>query len=250
MDWPIRTTLEGPRHLEVGPLDLWLVPGPAEVEVLWGTTGDDTRRAAFDDQPPPDDHPRNQRVRVAVRGHAVSIHPRCAPMSVVARAERPILVGPGRSIRAWVSTPLWLAVETDAGPGPELAAQPVKHTWAGPTTEGQRCVATRTLLRLNLENVPPRDHRVLSTVELHNHDVLPLTVERIALPMPLARLYATDRGLWSETLRLVHRGDRTDADPIGPPRETKAPALLAEARVPSDHNPLKHVFGAVLAGVT
>jgi hypothetical protein len=256
MNWPVRQRLVGPWHLSVGPLDLWLVPGldqrgasgkAGEIEALWSTSGDDSRALSLDAADPPPD--LADRMRLAVDQPDVVVSPRTSPLAVMARAERPILVGPGRTLNVFLSTPLWIEVETDAGKGFEVAAQPVKHAWSGATTEGNLCIATRTLLRLHLDNVDARPHRILTAVELHNHHDEPLRVERMVLPMPLARVYATETGLWSETIRLVHRGDRTDAEPHGPPGEARHAELVAEARSPASRSVLKHVFDAVLGGM-
>lgn len=247
MNWPVRQRLAGPWHLSVGPLDLWLLPGSAEIEGLWSTSGDEARPLSVDvGEPPPE---ITERMRLAVDEPEVVVSPRTSPLPVMARAERPILVGPGRTLKVYLSTPLWVEVETNAGKGFEVAAQPVKHAWSGATTEGNLCIATRTLLRLHLDNVDGRAHRILTAVELHNHHDEPLRVERMVLPMPLARVYTTETGLWSETIRLVHRGDRTDAEPHGPPREARHAELVAEARSPASRSVLKHVFDAVLGGM-
>lgn len=248
MLWPVRRELQAPWRLVLGPLDLWCMPGPSELELAWTTGGESTRVAA---EPEPGEPPEGaSRLRIAVARPTVTIVPRSAPRAVVARVERPVWVGPGRAIRVYVSTPLWLRVETEAGPAPEIPAQAIKHTWSGPTTDGQLCVATRTPLRLDLAGLPPHPHRLLTAIDLHNHHDQPLSVDRVALPLPLARIFETERGLWTETLRLIHRGERTDATPTGPPREVASARVVAEARAPAERSVLKDVFSAVLAGVT
>ncbi|MEZ4322939.1 MAG: hypothetical protein R3F61_36070 [Myxococcota bacterium] len=229
----------------LGPFDLWVVRSGGEAFLAWSTAGDELRERGFDDAPRPDSQPALLRVPEPGR---IVLEPRTAPLSIVARPETPVSLAPGASLRAYVSTPLWLQMSTRGGAGPELAVQPLKHTWAGTTTDGSLCIATRTHLRLSLERLPRRAHRILSAIVLRNATNETVKVERLVLPLPLARLYADGDLLWSESITLVHKEGGTDSLLNGPPREAASAVQVAASRVSSSRG-LTGVVSAVLAGI-
>ncbi len=235
----------------LGPLTLWVGRRPGQVWVASRSTGD-----------PADDHLKHEPqaatsppdgvplTRFAV-GAAdwLTLRPRHADRPVVARPEVPLVVGPGQTIQAYSSAPVWLAIDV----GEVITETPVlrpSDTWFGTTTEGRLCYAVRTHLRTDLDGVLIRAHRAITPIELRNEGADPLRIERILLPATHLPIYADSKGyLWSGAVCMTRTEGQENArvDVVeGPPAERPDAVLLSDPREPtSTLNPVLRVFNSV-----
>lgn len=243
--WPLVLPESEHAHVTLGPFDLWVHRRRGEASLAWRNDGDEARDRRIDEEARPEGLAPT--LRLPAPG-AISLVPRTAPISVVARPETPLWLAPGAAMRCYVSTPLTLQIVAGGTPGPELPVQPLKHAWAGSTTDGSLCIATRTHLRLDPDRMLRRPHRILTAVVIRNATPAPVTLERLVLPLPLARLYAKDDLIWSEAIDVVQKADGGEPSMLGCPKEAPNAVEVARARLPNSRG-LSGVVTAVLAGI-
>ena len=116
----------------------------------------------------------------------IALTPALADRPVVARPEKPFCLPAGAEAVVYVSSPLWVVLST--AQDLKLAEIPIvrpSDTWLGPSTrEGELCYASRTFLRLSLDNLPRRPHRATSMVRILNHADTALPLRALKLPAP------------------------------------------------------------------
>lgn len=192
-----------------------------------------------------DDALATNRYSVRRTDETLALRPAMADRPVVARPEHPLSVLPDEAVTLYISTPLWMRIELveSARTLGEVPSHRMSDTWFGPNTQtGMLCYATRTAGRLRLDNVPPRLHRAVTPLKVHNQATEPLKLERVQLPAPHLALYATpDDVLWTDAVRMTHRTERegaqvqvrpgspadiTRAEQVQAPREKERNALL------------------------
>lgn len=165
------------------------------------------------------------------------------PLEVVAlTADRPVVSLPvdpfvvpsGRSVRLFVSTPLWLALESGGERLCELPIARPSDTWVGANIgPGQAAYANRTQCRQLLSALPFRPHRAISPVRVTNRSRDALPLERVVLSVPFLSLHANDDGmLWTETIDVAIDDDGRIESEIGdePPPEARATQPVSPAR--------------------
>jgi len=189
---------------------------------------------------------------------ALDLSPRLADRSMVARPEVPISLIGGDEITLFVSTPLWVAIQT-ADTRRDLTEIPSlrpSDTWFGPSTrEGELCYAMRTRARIDIDELQKHPVRAITRVTLHNRAREPVLIERINIPVPSLRLYLGLDGLpWTDpiTFERLEPGQHSALDGRlriheAPPTEAgPQPELLAQARVPTRVSVFSRAFGAML----
>lgn len=182
----------------------------------------------------------------------IMVRPALADRPVVSRPYTPFAVPPGEMAVIYVSTPLWfgLLAGEPAQPLHEIPIQRPSDTWFGPsTTVGEVCYASRTLGRLDLQNVPLYTHRALTQVQINNRASTPLLVERLNLPVPYLSLFvAEDRVLWTEAVTMVQERETSLAEfsiENKPPKVAQGITFVAPARKPAAKGMLIRAFGAL-----
>ena len=138
------------------------------------------------------DYANLERYILRETGEELILKPALADRPVVTRPVTPLYVPAGAEATIFVSTPLWVTIETGEPPQSlkELPSQRLSDTWFGPSTmEGEFCYAGQTFARLNLENIPRRVHRAITQVIVHNRTASQLLVERLSLPLPYLSLF-------------------------------------------------------------
>ena len=136
----------------------------------------------------------------------VKLTPALADRPVVIRPETPLYILPEREITFFVSSPLWVRIES-GDPPVLLQDVPVfrpSDTWFGPTTmEGELCYANRVYGRLTLEDLRFRPYRAVTVVYLKNYGSESILLERLNLPVPNLSLYESGDGhLWTQPVTL------------------------------------------------
>jgi len=181
------------------------------------------------------------RFGVAGAADILTLEAALADRPVVARPEKPFHVPPGESITTYVGSPLWLRIGVGTPPLTlwEWPTFRPSDTWLGPTTlEGELCYASRTVWRVQLDDIPRLPHRAVTAVRIENRARSTLSIERLKLPAPNLALYTSDDGtLWTQdvvyertkgndfaALRLRDRPPQAlrDAKLLTPPRQPRA----------------------------
>ena len=201
----------------------------------------------------PPDTARIERVAVASDGRAVRLRPQLADRSVVSRPETPLTLPPLASVDLYLSTPVWVQIETlDPTTGLlDIPTRQLSQTWFGPSTMfGEVGYAVRTRARLELHDRPIPPHRVLSKVTVHNDADASLLIERINLPARSLSLFVDRRGrLWTSSIFVARKRDGRLAEvrlEENPPAEAEDPEKLSPARDPEPRNYLARALNALI----
>ena len=202
---------------------------------------------------PPDEFPNLERF-VAEAGRAsISLLPRVADRSVVARPRMPLHVLPGRATKVYVSVPVWVDL-TLSRPSRSLRELPVKrlsNTWFGPSTrEGEVAYALKTYARARLEEMPRRTYRAITPIVIRNKAADVLLVDRMSLPIPYLSVWGTSEGhLWTEQITLAREeGDGMSTLDVkkGAPREAVGAKRISEPRRTAPASLLVRAFTSLL----
>lgn len=241
----------------VGPLGLWIQRGPKEWRIA-NKREDDPLDQELDWACPvePEDPPEKaELVRFGTERSSsdLTLVPALADRSVVARPETPFNLLAGDRITFFVSTPVWIRIQTGEPPRDllDLPSYRPSDTWFGPSPmEGELCYASRTGARLSLENVPLRPSRAVTTVTLKNGGEDRLVLERINIPVPHLSLFQDAAGsLWTEAVNVERGSDGSLAQvrfEKGPPGHVENPRKVAPPRLESKKNILFRAIGAML----
>lgn len=192
-------------------------------------------------------------LRVPLGGGAptLTIRPLLAPRAYVCRPVGSVVIPPGATLEAYVSTPLWLGVGVPE-PALDVPTQAPNQTWFGAdTVEGELCYSGRTALRTDLAELERRPHRAITPVRLSNRSRAPLTVRRLRVPAPSLPLFiSADGQTWTPPVSLSLEGAGDQAQQVlgeRPPPETGPVELLAPPRVAPTTNLVSRAVGALLS---
>jgi len=186
-------------------------------------------------------------------GNTLVLTPALADRSVVIRTEKPLHVLPAQEVKLYVSSPLWVRIETV---DPRLIMQDIpvirpSDTWFGTSTiEGELCYANRVYGRLSIEEIIYRPHRAITPVLLRNHGKEPLLLERLNLPVPYLSLYESGEGyLWTQSITLDAGADNKAGLELkkGPPKEAKGSKLISEPRNKADKSILSRALKSIIS---
>ena len=248
---------EGCGRFRLGSLNLWVFQLSREWRLAWTLEGllagelPEEPQVSWDDEPPP--HAEIRRVAVESSEPVVGLWPRLADRSVVSRPETPLTLPAQASVDLFVSTPLWLAVESVEPKNVllEVPTRQLTNTWFGASArDGELGYAARTRARLVLDNQRVSPFRALSKITVRNHDEGALQIERINLPVrSLALFIDKDGGLWTPSLTVESRRDGRPAEvriEREPPPEAKGAEELCKARDPEPRNYLARAYNALI----
>lgn len=242
----------------IGPLSLWIRRFEHEWRVAY-ETGDDPMEdrleiaAPVDDVEPPETATTRRYVADGLTERIV-LMPALLDRAVVVRPELPLDVLPEQEVTLYMSTPVFVRLQTDEREGTLIDEVPsfrLSDTWFGPNTlTGELCYSSRTHARLNFQNVQFRPGRAVTAVRLRNRGRDRLRLERFNLPVPNLHLFRDAAGrLWTEMVTVERQRDRPDVEvrlqPAPPPLAEGAQRLLPP-RAPAERNVLVRAFGALL----
>ncbi|MDX1384936.1 MAG: hypothetical protein R3190_14885 [Thermoanaerobaculia bacterium] len=204
----------------------------------------------------PQEHDNLERFAAGSSSGSLSLRPRAANRSVVARPRVPLHVLPGENAEIYVSAPIW--IEVLAGrPLRTLRDLPIKRlsdTWFGAVTgEGEAAYSLGTQARSMVEEVPIRSHRAVTPVVVENRAEDLLLLDRMNLPVPYLSIYSSaESHLWTETVTLRHSADSALAAldvRRGAPRVAQGAKRVGEPRRTPEKNLLVRAFGGLLHGI-
>ncbi len=167
----------------------------------------------------------------------IILTPTLADRSQVSRAETSFSIPPDEHITIYVSSPVWVRIETGSGILlDEIPSIRQSDTWHGPNTrEGELCYSSRTFCRTNIEELPIRQHRVLTPVVIHNHHYTPLLIEQLSLPLSHLSIFADENGgLWTEEIVIKNElhNNHIVKQSKGAPHMAKNAILISKPRFP------------------
>jgi len=240
-------------HWRLGPCDIWIKRSAKEwlLAVVSGrdylSTDAEVRLPVSEDEWPSADEARYARYARSETNNQVTLWPELSPISVVFSPETPIFVSPEESVTLYVSTPLWVRLETGDPPGliDEFPCFRPSDTWFGPNTmEGEHCFAVKMRGRLQLENLPSRVHRAVTPIQIRNRSTDVLSVDQVRLPVQMLSLYRdADRMLWTQPVVLEREAnggavlhlkedfhkDARDMELVRAPREAQSTSFVSRA---------------------
>jgi len=185
--------------------------------------------------------------------NTLKLTPALADRSVVIRTEKPLHVLPNQEVKLYVSSPLWVRIET-GDPLTVLQDFPIfrpSDTWFGATTaKGELCYASRVYGRLTLEDIKHRPHRAVTPILLRNRGKESLFLERLNLPVHNLSLYESEEGyLWTQAITL-ETGTGNKAGPElkkAAPREAKNSKLICGPREKAEKKILSSALKSLIS---
>ncbi len=143
----------------------------------------------------------------------LTLTPVLVDRSVVVRPATPFSIMEGQEVTLYVTTPLWVKVETEGMNSPlrEIPTIRLSDTWFGnDTLSGELCYAGKLAGRLSLEDVHKLSYRVISPLRVRNRSLKPLLIERVKLPLKYLSIFnSKDHLLWTQTVILTKEKDQT-----------------------------------------
>ena len=255
-------SLWGSYDLEVGQAGRWTIGGASlwlgrrEQLVLLGTAPavDHSLSSVSVELPLPEAEPPEglalRRFATGPGAMRIRIEPEHADRPVVVRAHVPLVVPPGVTALAYVSAPLWVGVSIGETRVDVPLLRPSDTWFGGPTADDGLAYASRTSLRVDVDEVPERVHRVVVTVRITNAGDDMLEVNRLRLPVGRLHLFeAEGGGLWSNTVEFLREEGGESARvriAEGPPAHRPTAREVAQPRLTDEFNPVQRAFDALL----
>lgn len=166
----------------------------------------------------------------------IELTPVLPDLPLASKLERPLYIPGGEDILLYVSSPVWVRVQTGTSKIilVEIPTFVLSDTWFGPNTrEGELCYAGYTHCSPHLKDVPSGPDRIISPMLIKNHAREPLKLENISVPLPYLSVYSdADNFLWTEQLYVYREDDISPEVEVakGPPKALEELKLLTRAR--------------------
>lgn len=166
----------------------------------------------------------------------IELKPVLANLPLASKLERPLYIPGGEDILLYVSSPVWVRVQTGKARIilDEVPTFVLSDTWFGPNTrEGELCYAGHTHCSPHLKDVPSGPDRIISPMLIKNHAKQPLKLESIIVPLPDLSVYSdADNFLWTEQIYVYKEEDEGPEVEVakGPPKALEELTLLTDPR--------------------
>lgn len=134
---------------------------------------------------------------------------------LVLRPEDPFYLLPGAHARVYVRVPVSIQVRIPVGTGATIMEIPtfsLSETWWGDAEAGELCYWLHIVAR---RDAPPeifRPDRIICPVDLVNEAREELPVEKILLRCEHLSVFRGASSLWSDEIRVRHRGEEIGSD--------------------------------------
>jgi hypothetical protein len=167
---------------------------------------------------------------------------------VVVRPEVPVKIPTDKEALFFVSIPIWVRVTA----GPEqaiLCEQPsliLSNIWFGDLMSGELCYSLRSRARRRITDSEPLLNRATCPVQIRNAAPTHLDVQRFCLHVERLKIYAGQKQLWTNQMRITFKGDEKARHvdySEGPPTFEPVGQMLSEARAPLKQTLLKKSLG-------
>lgn len=180
----------------------------------------------------------------------LTLTPRLADRLVVTTPVTSFYIPAGEEVTVFVSSPLWLRLDSKRNALCEFPIHRPSDTWFGINTmSGELGYASRTACRLRFEDVPVKPHRALTAVTVHNRAKTQLLLERMKLPVEYLHLFVSESGVfWTRDLDVNYMGQDELASirPGAPtPRLAVNPRLISEPRSQTEGNLVMRIFTSI-----
>lgn len=219
--------------------DLWLsiVTGAGETDVSWchaAPGGSALEFAALNEIRIPSDVPLNASRQLA-------------PRPILARPWKPLTIPSRQRVRLYVGTPLWLMITAGQDTVLDVPVSRVSDTWFGADTmNGEICFDCRTKARLSMDDIPRNPFKAITPIDLDNDSNLPVTVDRINLPVNHMALFENADRLWTSSMELHVDHDGRHQISSEPPAECADGTEIAPPRDPLESGILTKAIGMLL----
>ncbi|WP_018937546.1 MULTISPECIES: hypothetical protein [unclassified Thioalkalivibrio] len=254
--WWGRRALASGQHgrWSIGPLDLWLLHGEQEWQMVLERPRDPADATLAIDVPCADAFPADANDLLRFAGSPADSVPELrvalADRPMVSRPQNPFYVPARGQVTLYLSSPAWVQLHLGEAMVQEFPVYTPSDTWFGPNTvNGELCYATRTQARLDLADVPMRPHRVITPLTIENKASDALFLERVNLPVPRLPVFADEHHrLWTPAVRMEREEDRDMADmkiDSGPPGVAGGAQRIAEPRQAGGRHLMVRAFTAL-----
>lgn len=254
--WWGRRALPSGQHgrWSIGPLDLWLLHGTQEWQLVTERPRDPADATLAIDVPCADAFPVDAKELLRFAGSPAETEPELrvalADRPMVSRPQDPFYVPAQGQVTLYLSSPAWVQLYLGKAQVQEFPVYTPSDTWFGTSTvSGELCYATRTQARLDLADVPERPHRVVTPLTIVNKAPDALFLERINLPVPRLPVYADDHNrLWTPAVRMEREEDRDMAEmkiDSTPPSVASGAQRIAEPREVGGRHLMVRAFSAL-----
>ncbi|AXJ00360.1 Protein of unknown function (DUF432) [Cyclonatronum proteinivorum] len=206
-----------------------------------GGADDDEGQASSDDT----DHDvhtidENQWTRWRLRSAkpVISLSPAFPNLPFVVHPEHNYQLAPGAETRLFMRIPVAVTVadKTDNNLRlTEINAVELVKTWFGTFESGEVCYWVKTVASLKVRPEMVRAHRCYCPVLIRNESDDFLHIEKICLRVERLSIFEKNGMLWSDQMRVVHKGGDNFSDLTvdgRPPAEAEGATLLTRPRNP------------------
>lgn len=233
---------ERPLYIEAGDLCVTICRRPYEWQVNHHWVKRDDQGTLFtrsleencESKTPPD------RIAMETMSSDISLHPRLADRSIVARPISPFVIPSNNTITLYVSTPLWLSIKFSQNLEQELPVQQLSDTWMGPIFgNGVLCYGSKTHARLDKNLLPNLPFRALTPISINNEGSEDFRLERLNIPTPHLSLFEGESQFFTEPLSFsldatnqkskVTIGDMMEEKLVTPPRDNIDKSIFGDA---------------------
>lgn len=168
----------------------------------------------------------------------IELKPVLANLPLSSKLEHPLHIPGGEDILLYVSSPVWVRVETGKGHTilDEFPTLDLSDTWFGPNTrEGELCYAGHTQCSPHLKDIPSGPDRITTPMLIKNHARDTLVLSSVIVPLEYLSVYCDDANfLWTEQLYVYREEDDDPATEVevakGAPRALDKIELITTAR--------------------
>jgi hypothetical protein len=227
------------RFWEIGPLQLGVQRQKHEWRIASNSLADadKTRLSIATEECPAFKKVEFRRYIFQRTTNQITLRPILADRSQVSHAETPFYLSPDQHVTIYVSSPLWVRIETGATNAilDDIPSLRQSDTWHGPNTrEGELCYASQTFCRTDIDDLPLRPNRILTPVKIINHDKHSLLIEQLSIPLPYLSVFVDATGaFWTEEIVLrneAHHG-HVIKQGKGAPRIAEDATLISAPRM-------------------
>lgn len=182
----------------------------------------------------------------------ITLTPIIADRSQVSHAEIPFYLSPDQHVTIYVSSPLWVRIETGKTKAilEDIPTLRQSDTWHGPNTrEGELCYSSQTFCRTDLEDLPVRANRILTPVKIYNHAKYSLLIEQLSIPLPYLSVFIDANGyFWTEEIIVKNEPDHSHSiqQSTGAPSIAPNSTLISEPRMPLKSHNFINLFYSLL----